>query len=130
DKGGIMLPKKPEARTFCLLCVGLRSGVVVLKSGRDYKIGRTAETEITLPHHEVSRQHAEIVAKSPEVWAVRDLKSANGTFVNGLKLAAPEHRLNDQDEIGVGPFKLTFRAFSGDLEAILEEASAETDATA
>ncbi|KKK16095.1 hypothetical protein P175DRAFT_0430123 [Aspergillus ochraceoroseus IBT 24754] len=46
----------------------------------------------------LSRQHAEIWAdKSGKIW-IRDVKSSNGTFVNGQRLS-PENRESDPHEI-------------------------------
>lgn len=55
----------------------------------------------------LSRQHAEIWAdKSGKVW-IRDVKSSNGTFVNGTRLSAENresepHELQTQDHLELG----------------------------
>ncbi|KAF2752269.1 hypothetical protein M011DRAFT_20203 [Sporormia fimetaria CBS 119925] len=49
----------------------------------------------------LSRQHAEVWAdRSGKIW-IRDVKSSNGTFVNGQRLS-PENRDSDPHELGVG----------------------------
>ena len=50
---------------------------------------------------DASTRHAAIL-KSGETWAIRDLGSANGTFVNGEKLSA-DRRLHTGDQIKFGP---------------------------
>lgn len=51
-------------------------------------IGRDAERQICLPHHSVSRLHAQIVRQQSGYY-VSDLRSSNGTFLNGQVIAAP-----------------------------------------
>ena len=50
----------------------------------------------------VSRQHLEIFAKSDGLY-VRDLGSANGSWLNGRQLGGEPVRLEDGAEILVGP---------------------------
>lgn len=72
------------------------------------RIGRSEDCEITIDNLGVSRYHAEIVKKDG-FCVVRDLRSNNGTFVNGRRVDT--HNLNDGDEISIGKFTL---AFSGE----------------
>ncbi|MDR2643554.1 MAG: SpoIIE family protein phosphatase [Planctomycetaceae bacterium] len=48
-------------------------------------IGRNKECHITLEHNGVSREHARI-SLEPNGFCLEDLKSRNGTFVNGVQL--------------------------------------------
>ncbi len=50
-------------------------------------IGRAPENEIVLDHKDVSRQHARL-EKVGNGWQVTDLKSTNGTFLDGNPLLA------------------------------------------
>lgn len=72
------------------------------------RIGRSEDCEITIDNLGVSRYHAEVVKKDG-FCVVRDLRSNNGTFVNGRRIDT--HNLNDGDEISIGKFTLSF---SGD----------------
>lgn len=72
------------------------------------RIGRSEDCEITIDNLGVSRYHAEIVSKDG-FNILRDLRSNNGTFVNGRRIDS--HNLNEGDEISIGKFTLTF---SGD----------------
>jgi len=45
-------------------------------------IGQHAECDIVLQSSKASRRHAKIVEKNGK-WEIEDLKSTNGTFVNG-----------------------------------------------
>ena len=74
-------------------------------------IGRNADCDIVLPDRLVSRHHAQVVWHSTpesEGYVVEDLRSKNGTFVNGQELTAA-HWLDDGDEIQIAlRFKLAF----------------------
>jgi len=48
-------------------------------------VGRSEECDVQLPFEEISRKHAEIVRRHGSVW-IRDLGSANGTFVDGTRV--------------------------------------------
>ncbi|MEA3334454.1 MAG: FHA domain-containing protein [Chloroflexota bacterium] len=76
---------------------------------RRFIIGRNADCDIVLPDRLVSRHHAQVVWQNEESsYIVEDLKSKNGTFVNGLELAGT-HALEDGDEIQIAlRFKLAF----------------------
>ena len=54
------------------------------------------------PTADVSRQHCEIKVLGEDI-TVRDLGSANGTYVNGTRIA--ETTLKPGDEVAVGPVK-------------------------
>ncbi|MHC4199933.1 MAG: FHA domain-containing protein, partial [Planctomycetota bacterium] len=71
----------------------------------DMMIGRQATNDIVVLAEKASRQHAKIIAKGGK-YAVEDLKSANGTLVNGKKIKL--HRLKHGDEISIGEAVLTF----------------------
>jgi DNA-binding response OmpR family regulator len=63
-------------------------------------LGRSALCEVVVPRETVSRLHARIVREGPR-FLLHDAGSANGTFVNGERLAGP-HLLADRDRIGLG----------------------------
>lgn len=69
--------------------------------GRD-----SGKASICLDHPQVSRIHAQI-QKSPGNVIITDLRSANGTFVNGKKIDSPII-LNVGDKIDIGPYSLQF----------------------
>ncbi|QDU94442.1 EAL domain-containing protein [Lignipirellula cremea] len=50
-----------------------------------FRIGRRSELSLCLPCPSISNIHAEIIEKNGVLW-VRDLRSTNGTFVNGVKI--------------------------------------------
>ena len=60
----------------------------VLQKGATATIGRSSSNDIHIPEQHVSRQHAVISYRS-DTFVISDLGSANGTFVNGIKIKEP-----------------------------------------
>lgn len=78
---------------------------VELKLG-DLTIGRIADNDVVLPHHNISRRHARFVAREgADQLIIVDLKSTNGTFVNGERIVLP-WRVGSSDRIQIGDFTL------------------------
>ena len=73
--------------------------------------GRHPNAEIFLDDVTVSRKHAEF-KRDATGFAVTDLASLNGTYLNGARVDSA--KLTDGDEVQVGKFKLTF--YSATLE--------------
>ena len=69
-------------------------------TGGDWTIGRLAECDLVLQDAGVSRRHAALT-NDDGVVAIRDLGSANGTWVNGRRLERPR-TLARGDRIRVG----------------------------
>lgn len=70
-------------------------------------IGRDAErATIVLSHPQVSRVHAQIVLHE-KTASVSDLNSANGTFVNGVRIQQIT-TVKRGDRIEIGPYALVF----------------------
>jgi pilus assembly protein CpaF len=65
-------------------------------------IGRVQGNDIVLPKGNVSKRHARIVLKDGK-FIIVDLKSTNGTYVNGRKITSPLV-VKDSDKIYVGDF--------------------------
>ncbi len=68
-------------------------------------LGRDPENQVTLDDEFASSRHARIERK-PGAFLLRDLRSRNGTFVNGARIF--EAQLNDGDRIRIGRSELTF----------------------
>lgn len=86
--------------------------LVCLTDGREYEIGagplvfgREAGADVVVPGDDVSRRHAEIRATDAG-YVLMDL-SANGTFVNGVRVDAARP-LRRADVIRVGPDEFRF----------------------
>src|SRR3954471_7939195 len=67
-------------------------------------IGRVDENDICLPRGNISKKHTRIVCKDGKV-IVLDLKSTNGPYVNGRKLAGPQV-IGPSDKVYIGDFIL------------------------
>ena len=87
-------------------------------------VGREIECSITLESGHISRYHAKISRVNGDI-VVEDLRSTNGTFINGRRLSAPQS-LSVGDEIRFHEiaFRLvTDEAGSGDAEATMFQAA-------
>lgn len=73
---------------------------------RTWLIGRQHPCDIILQDESVSRKHAQIVETSMGYY-LSDLRSANGTFVNGYRLIG-ETRIYEQDELQFGTVRIRF----------------------
>jgi ABC-type multidrug transport system ATPase subunit len=79
-----------------------------LKPGEKRSIGRWKENGWVFAHPQVSAHHAEVHATREGVF-LRDLGSANGTFVSGTRVRAEPRRLEDGDRVQLGPVALVVR---------------------
>ena len=81
--------------------------------GQEFKLrakatlGRAPDNDIILEDPKVSRHHA-VIAFTEERYSITDLESANGTFVNGIRVREPHHPLRAEDIIALGDTELTF----------------------
>jgi len=66
---------------------------------KDIVLGRSSECDIVLSAGEISRHHAKIVVRDAN-YVLVDLKSLNGTYLNGQRIT--EHILKHMDEIWLG----------------------------
>lgn len=71
-----------------------------------FTLGRNESCDYQILSSRVSREHAEIVREAG-VFRVRDLKSTNGTYVNGQRIE--EHRLADGDLVVIADVHFSFR---------------------
>lgn len=67
-------------------------------------VGRKEECDLRIPLPEISRQHALMIVSDTTV-TLRDLGSANGTYVNNSRIA--EEDLAPGDHIVIGPVVFT-----------------------
>jgi pilus assembly protein CpaF len=74
-------------------------------------IGRVQGNDIILPKQNVSKRHSRIVVKDGK-FIIVDLKSTNGTYVNGRKIASPMV-IKSSDKIYIGDFIMTVEALDG-----------------
>jgi len=68
-------------------------------------VGRRPDCDFCIPLQVVSRRHCQI-SQEANIIKVRDLKSSNGTFLNGTKIA-DEILAGAGDKIQIGPLTFT-----------------------
>lgn len=71
-----------------------------------FAIGRKADNDLSIDDHTVSSRHAKIV-RVQSVYFIEDLKSTNGTAVNGKPVERAQ--LHDADVITIGQHRLIFQ---------------------
>jgi len=71
-----------------------------------FTIGRKAGNDLPIDDHTVSGHHARIV-KVQAVYFLEDLKSTNGSSVNGMRV--DRHQLRDSDVITIGRHRMIFQ---------------------
>ncbi|MEZ4268947.1 MAG: ATPase, T2SS/T4P/T4SS family [Myxococcota bacterium] len=71
-------------------------------------VGRAKGSDIMLPRNNISKRHARLVDKDDKVVLV-DLRSTNGTYVNGRRITAPEI-ITPADKIYIGDFIIRVEA--------------------
>ena len=75
-------------------------------------IGRDPDSDIPIPHPNISWQHAKIV-KEQDGYCIYDLNSSNGTFVNN-SVVESKNRLEDGNKITLGVYSFIFKQESED----------------
>jgi uncharacterized protein (TIGR02996 family) len=90
----------------------------------EIRIGRSeTHNDLALPRGNVSKHHARIVCREGRMILV-DLKSTNGTFLNGRKVTAPMV-IQPSDKIYIGDYTLTCQI----EDSLDHEDTVEVDAT-
>ncbi len=94
------------------------------KETRRITVGRDKSCVLVLDHPAVSRVHC-VFSATGSSWFLADESSANGTFVNGHRIATTD--LFESDVIDIGPFRLVLRG--NRLESLADGKSVRVDAT-
>jgi ABC transport system ATP-binding/permease protein len=100
-------------------------GEISLQNAQEtISIGRTPDNKIVIPHAQVSSRHANI-HKSGDQLFLEDLRSANGTFVRGQRLA-PGQRVQVQngERVYIGPMPLVVQIGNQQLNLVVEDQQA------
>jgi len=69
-------------------------------------IGRQDDCDLRIPLSEISRKHAQLIIHEGSV-TIRDMGSANGTYINNRRVA--EQELTPGDHIIIGPVVFTLQ---------------------
>lgn len=100
--GGQRLETRPYLKVF-----GPDIGVFdYYLPGGSITVGRSEHSDVTLPHHTVSRVHAAIVLDDGE-FLLEDANSNYGTYVNNKRISS--HVLRHGDSIQISLYVLQFR---------------------
>lgn len=84
---------------------GAKHGTSIPLKKDEFTIGRSSECTLRAGSEAISRRHC-LIQRTAEGFAVSDLGSRNGTFLNGEQVKSPT-LLQMGDELRIGP--LTFR---------------------
>jgi len=84
--------------------------------GSEATIGRLSSNDVQLPRGNISKRHARIVQRDDTIIVI-DLKSTNGTYVNGQRITAP-FVVQERDTIYIGNYKIVVHR--DDLEVTIE----------
>jgi pSer/pThr/pTyr-binding forkhead associated (FHA) protein len=105
----------PQGSDVELLIVCEPFDSMPLRPGETVVVGRSAKTAtLVLPHKNVSRRHTEIERRGDQVF-VRDLGSANGTFIGKTKVGSQAMELLIGKFVAIGPYMLKI---TGPTEAL------------
>ena len=93
------LSRTPRDKAYLIVLAGSNVGEMYRLEGPESVIGRASNATIRLSDDGISRRHARLLQLAGEV-ILEDLKSANGTLVNGEAIS--QRSLQDGDKIRLG----------------------------
>lgn len=96
---------------------GLSAGAVRIVKEREIVIGRNADCGVRLADQGISRRHARLVGVAGGPYMIEDLKSTNGTFVDGHRVM--KMKLRGGERIQLGPDVIFRFAFGDETEEAL-----------
>jgi hypothetical protein len=112
------LQEPPPTAYLVLLVEGRASHSFPLR--REVGLGREHDNAIVVADRKVSRHHARLTPID-KTFIISDLGSANGTYVNGVRIAQPT-RLKEKDKIGVGDTLFWFTASLPASDVVIDPA--------
>ena len=108
-------PSPSERHAYLLVLAGSQFGAIFpLAPGRDLVLGRREDADIQIGDDGVSRTHASLRVEG-EGAILRDLGSANGTYVDGRRV--PDAEIRDGARIQVGAHTTLKFLWADELEA-------------
>jgi two-component system cell cycle response regulator len=94
------LPRAKQVRPYLIVLVGSNVGEMYRIDGNEAVLGRSPTAQVRFNDEGVSRRHARVLEMGGSI-VVEDLKSANGTLVNGE--VVERRALKDGDKVQLGP---------------------------
>ncbi|MFB0546931.1 MAG: FHA domain-containing protein [Anaerolineae bacterium] len=124
DRSPPINPQRPRATLT--IRGGAQGGTTFALNKDMIYIGRQPGNDVVISDPEVSRHHARLIWDGTR-FVIRDLESANGTFVNGARITSP-CGLHDGDVISLGEQDLSYKelfpaAVPVDMATVLPEPS-------
>jgi hypothetical protein len=110
-----------RGRAFLTVLSGRETGALHKLGPGESVIGRATEADVQIVDHGVSRRHAKIVRDLDGTSKIVDLKSTNGTFVNGRRIEIEVLREGDRIRIGQSAtldFRYDYNDSNTDLPSI------------
>jgi pSer/pThr/pTyr-binding forkhead associated (FHA) protein len=107
-----------------LLGGATRTGSLRLRK-RDTLVGRQRGCDIRIPSDEVSRRHCLLYLEKGKL-TVEDLNSANGTFLNGLRINGRQ-AIKPGDRLQIGPLTFRIDVPRGTKKLAVHESESRTD---
>lgn len=101
------IAQNPISRMLTIIA-GRDAGKSVPLSG-DILLGRSSDATLFVDDDYASSRHARIWQDSTGGWAIQDLHSTNGTYVNGYRIEDPT-RIGLEDVIRIGRTQLKLEA--------------------
>lgn len=95
--------------------------------GPAVSIGRASDCSIPIKDRYLSRKHAEIIANGNS-WVLKDLGSANGTYLNGSRVERDE-LLKTGDRIRLGDTEIVFETSERSTDRFIAVAESAISAT-
>ena len=96
--------------------------------GPAVSIGRASDCSIPIKDRYLSRKHAEILAGEGNTWILKDLGSANGTYLNGSRVERDE-QLKTGDRIRLGDTEIVFETSERSTDRFIAVAESAVSAT-
>lgn len=106
DPADVTLVEVPHGSGVLVVTRGPNTGARYLLGDGVTRAGRHPESDIFLDDITVSRRHVEITAGNDGAFALHDVGSLNGTYVNRERI--DEVLLAPGDEVQIGKFKLVY----------------------
>jgi pSer/pThr/pTyr-binding forkhead associated (FHA) protein len=107
------LPEKPQGSDAKKKQLALKfisgkfvGGMFTMPEQGELTIGRGSDSEITIAEDMVSRRHARLLVEPGNNIFIEDLKSTNGTFINGERIQKTSLHEGDRILIGTSILKL------------------------
>jgi len=120
NMGAVSIPQPAQRdRAVLVRMDDVHPGHVTLADGPELRIGRHPTSSLILDDEGISRSHARITRRG-NAFIIEDLKSSNGTYVNGLRIETAE--IADGALIQLGPrVKFRFSVVDAHQERILRQ---------